>query len=99
VSSKAPLDWMGTSHSGWRPIRQEVFLIQRDEKSTRVGSWQLVSAYPVKYEGPTLGGQANDVAIVVLQTYKGHLHWLVLDSFLLSIQRITASTSNAYKPI
>jgi hypothetical protein len=32
-------------------------------------------------------------------TYKGHLHWLVLDSFLLSIQRITASTSNAYKPI
>jgi alpha-L-fucosidase len=37
--------------------------------------------------------------ILVLQTYKGHLYWLVLDSFLLSIQRITASTSNAYKPI
>jgi hypothetical protein len=34
-----------------------------------------------------------------LQTNKGHLHWFVLDSFLLFIQRITASTSNEYKPI
>jgi phage tail-like protein len=75
VSSKGLLDWMGTSHSGLRPIRQEVFLIQRDEKGTQVGSWQLVNTYPVKYEGPTLEGQANDVAIEELVLSPEGVEW------------------------
>jgi hypothetical protein len=66
---------MGTANSGRLPIRQEVPLIQHDERGTQIGSRQLISAYPVKYEGPILRGQANDVAIEELVLSPEGIEW------------------------
>ena len=63
VSSSALNNWMNSVRSGLPTPRRQVVLVQRDQTGKGVSAWQLVNAYPVKYQGPVLHSGSSDVAI------------------------------------
>jgi phage tail-like protein len=48
--------------SDWAQNRKGASIVVYDQSSTEKARWNLVNAYPTKYEGPKLEAGANDVA-------------------------------------
>ena len=49
------------------PDRRDVIVILMDDEKTPVVVWKLFNAFPRKWQGPTLRGTGNEVAIEVLE--------------------------------
>ena len=56
-------EWIAQVRDGDPGARRTVRIVLLNEVQTPVMSWVLRHAWPTKYEGPTLNGTANDVAI------------------------------------
>lgn len=70
VNSQALFDWLRGAH-----LSRDAVLIQRDEASALVGTWELSKSRVTKYAGPALNAKGTDVAIEELVLGYERLEW------------------------
>ena len=63
VDSSDLLDWIAAARTGGASGKRNLVIVQRGAANTPLKSWQLTSARPVKYTGPTLGGKGEETAM------------------------------------
>ena len=63
VSSSTLQDWLDDIRKKHKRARRKVRVTLKDERNRAVQAWTLLGARIVKYSGPTLNAQGNDVAI------------------------------------
>ncbi len=68
--------WLQAARSGGVAVRRNAVLTLRDSAGTSVITWRFSSAYPTKYQGPTLGGKGNDIAIEELVLSPEAVEWI-----------------------
>lgn len=62
VNSSSLWNWLTQVRTGAAPRRNGLVTLL-DETDNPVQSWKLINVKPLKYSGPPLGGQTQDVAI------------------------------------
>ena len=63
VNSWSLWNWITQARSGEPTARRDAVVSLRNESGQPVQSWKLSKAMPVRFTGPPLGGQSNEVAI------------------------------------
>ena len=76
VNSSDLSAWLQAARSGGVAVRRNVVLTLRDSAGSPVITWRFSNAYPTKYQGPTLGGKGNDVAIEELVLSPEAVEWI-----------------------
>jgi len=56
-------NWITQVRSGESPSRHNAVIILRNEAGNPVQTWKLINAKPMRYTGPTLSGNGNEVAM------------------------------------